>query len=195
MCLHEFLLMQTNENLTRKDEEPLSWFAMSATFGRELKAREYLENKSVRCFIPMKYEVVNSRQGKTRKLVPAIHNLLFVYTTKSRIQSLKTGVSYLQYLTQHLEGRNIPIVVPEHQMQQFISVCETHDEKLVYLAPDEINLEKGTPVRVIGGAFDEVEGTFVKIDRSRKKRVVVYLQGIAAVMIADITDGYLKVLE
>ena len=192
MCLHEFPLMQTDENLTRKDEEPLSWFAMSATFGRELKAREYLENKSVRCFIPMKYEVVNGRQGKTRKLVPAIHNLLFAYTTKRRIQSLKTGVSYLPYLTQH---RNIPIVVPEHQMQQFLSVCETHDDKLVYLAPDEINLEKGTPVRVIGGAFDEVEGTFVKIDRSRKKRVVVYLQGIAAVMIADITDGYLKVLE
>ena len=187
--------MLTAEKQPCYDEEKMSWFAMSATFGRELKARAFLEEHSVRCFIPMKYEVVSSRQGKTRKLVPAIHNLLFVYTTKSRIQSLKTGVNYLQYLTQHLEGRNIPIIVPDHQMQHFISVCETHNEKLVYLAPDEINLEKGTPVRVIGGAFDEVEGTFIKIDRSRKKRVVVYLQGIAAVMIADITDGYLKVLE
>ena len=108
---------------------------------------------------------------------------------------MKAGVSYLQYLTQRVEGRNIPIIVPERQMQQFISVSETLDNKLLYLAPDEINLEKGTPVRVIGGAFDAVEGTFVKVDRSRKKRVVVYLQGIAAVMIADVTDGYLKVLE
>ena len=187
--------MSVDEKLIRKDEEQLSWFAMSATFGRELKAREYLESKSVRCFIPMKYEIVGSSRGKKRALVPAIHNLLFVYTTKSRIQALKAGVSYLQYLTQRVEGRNIPIIVPERQMQQFISVSETLDNKLIYLAPDEINLEKGTPVRVIGGAFDAVEGTFVKVDRSRKKRVVVYLQGIAAVMIADVTDGYLKVLK
>ena len=168
---------------------------MSATFGRELKAKTFLESHDVRCFIPMRYEIINDKNGKTRALVPAIHNLLFAYTSKERIQSLKTGVGYLQYLTQHSEGRNIPIIVPERQMQQFISVCETHDEKLVYLAPDEINLEKGTHVQVIGGTFDNVEGTFVKIDRSRKKRVVVHLQGIAAVMIADITDGYLKVLE
>ena len=47
MCLHKFPLMLTDENLTRKDEEALSWFAMSATFGRELKAREYLKKHNI----------------------------------------------------------------------------------------------------------------------------------------------------
>ena len=50
-------------------EEPAEWFAMSATFGRALKAKEFLESRSVQCFIPMKYEVVNDgKQGKKRKL-------------------------------------------------------------------------------------------------------------------------------
>jgi hypothetical protein len=35
----------------------------------------------------------------------------------------------------------------------------------------------------------------VKVDKSRKKRVVVLVQGIAAVMVAEFTDGYLQVLE
>ena len=172
------------------------WFAMSATFGRALKAREFLESRSVRCFIPMKHEVVgDGKQGKVRKLVPAISNLLFAHTTRERIQALKSEVGYLQYLT-HPEGtRRVPIVVPERQMEHFITVCDSYNEKLVYLNPSEINLEKGTPVQIVGGAFDGVEGTFVKVEGIRNRRVAVLVPGIAAVVIADITRGCLKVLD
>ena len=173
-----------------------SWYAMSATFGRALKAKEFLESRSVRCFIPMKYEVVSDgKHGKQRKLVPAISNLLFAYTTREHIQSLKTEVGYLQYLTRLEGARRVPIVVPERQMEQFITVCNSLNEKLIYLNPDEINLEKGTPVQIIGGAFDGVEGTFIKVEGIRNRRVAVLVPGIAAVVIADITHGCLKVLE
>lgn len=175
-------------------EEP-AWFAMSATFGRELKAKAFLESKQVKCFVPMRYEIVKDKtQGKIRKLVPAINNLIFVYTTKERIQALKSVAGYLQYLTIPENGKNIPIIVPEHQMQQFIAVCDTYDDNLVYLSPNEIKLEKGTPVKIIGSAFDGVEGTFVKVDGVRKKKVVVLVQGVTAVMIVAFEDGYLQVL-
>jgi transcription antitermination factor NusG len=80
------------------------------------------------------------------------------------------------------------------QMQQFIAICDTFDESLTYLSPDEINLEKGTPVKIIGGAFDGVVGTFIKVHNSRKKRVVVLVQGVTAVMLAEFNDGYLQPL-
>lgn len=172
------------------------WFAMSATFGRALKAKDFLESHSVRCFIPMKYEVVSDgKRGKKRQLVPAISNLLFAYTTRECIQALKSEVSFLQYLTCPEGTRRVPIIVPEHQMEQFITVCDSYNEKLVYLNLSEINLEKGTPVQIVGGPFDGVEGTFVKIEGTRNRRVVVQVPGIAAVVIADITHGCLKVLE
>lgn len=176
-------------------EEP-AWFAMSATFGRELKAKTFLESKQVKCFVPMRYEIVKDKtQGKIRKLVPAINNLIFVYTTKERIQALKSVAGYLQYLTKPVGGKNIPIIVPEYQMQQFMTVCDTYNENLIYLSLDEINLKEGTPVRIIGSVFDGVEGTFVKVNKSRKKSVVVMIQGLTAVMIAEFEDGYLQVLE
>lgn len=172
------------------------WFAMSATFGRALKVKDFLESRSVRCFVPMKHEVVSAgKQGKVRKLVPAINNLLFVYTTRERIQMLKSEVSYLQYLTRPEGSRRVPIVVPDRQMEQFITVCDSYNEKLVYLNPDEINLAEGTPVQIVGGAFDGVEGTFVKVEGVRNRRVAVLVPGIAAVVIADITRGCLKVIE
>lgn len=176
--------------------EPSEWFAMSATFGRALKAKDFLESRSVRCFVPMKYEIVSDgKHGKKRQLIPAISNLLFVNTTRTHIQSLKSEVDYLQYLTRPEGTRRIPIVVAERQMEQFINVCNTYNDKLVYLNPEEINLEKGTPVKIIGGAFDGVEGTFVKVEGVRNRRVAVLVPGIAAVVIADITKGCLKVLN
>lgn len=188
--------MSVEEKLISNSIEEPAWFAMSATFGRELKAKTFLESKDIRCFVPMKYEMVNdSKQGKIRKLIPAIHNLIFVHTTKEQIQAVKSRLEYLQYLTKPENGKNVPITIPEHQMQQFITVCDTYDDNLVYLSPDEINLKKGTPVKIVGSPFDGIEGTFVKVNGVRKKKVVVLVQGVTAVIVAEFTDGYLQVLE
>ena len=188
--------MIDNPQTAESVAENLVWFAMSATYCRELKAKSFLESKSVECFVPMKYEIVKDRRrGKIKKLIPAIHNLIFVHTTKERIQTLKAGVEYLQYMTKPEGGRNIPIVVPDEQMQQFITTCNTHDEKLTFLSPDEVKLSEGVDVKIIGGAFDGIVGKFVKVEGKRKKRVVVSVQGITDVMLAEITDGYLQVIE
>lgn len=188
--------MNVEEKSAENASQELLWFAMSATFGRELKAKTFLENNQVECFVPMRYEVVKDRRKqKTRKLVPAINNLIFVHTTKERIQSLKSGVEYLQYHTKPVCGRNVPITVPEDQMQQFIAVCNTYNEKLVYLAPEEIMLTEGTPVRVVGGTFDGVEGTFIRVEKGKRKQVVVLVEGIAAVALAKIADGFIQVLD
>ena len=80
-------------------------------------------------------------------------------------------------------------------MEQFIKVCDTHDERLRYLAPDEINLDKGTPVKIIGSTFDGVEGLFVRVEGKRKKQVVVLVQGVTAVVLAEFTDGYLQIIN
>lgn len=196
MQLFENNAMSVTVDPSKAMPEPVEWFAMSATFGRALKAKDFLESRSVRCFIPMKYEIVSDgKHGKKRQLVPAINNLLFVNATRSCIQNLKVELPYLQYLTKPEGTRRVPIVVPERQMEQFVAVCDTYNEKLTYLNPDEINIEKGTPVQIIGGAFDGVEGTFVKVAGVRSRRVAILVPGITAVVIADITQGCLKVLE
>lgn len=172
------------------------WFAMSATFARELKAKSFLEEKGVPCFVAMRYTLVKGRRSvRERKLVPAINNLIFVHTTKTMIQNLKRDVPYLQYLTRPSGGRNIPITVPEQQMQDFIRVSETHDGKLEYLRPEEIEAADGTRVLINGGMFDGVEGVLVRLGKRSRKRVAVMIPGVVAVTISDFTDCYLKTLE
>lgn len=180
---------------TDKDTQ-IVWFAMSAPYRRELKAKEYLQAKGIECFVPMVNALVEKRSGaKIRKQIPAIHNLIFVHTSKEIIQEVKRGVDYLQYRTMPKEGKNIPIIVPDRQMQQFITVTQTANEGLIYMRPEEVNIAKGTKVRVHGGAFDGAEGIFVKIQGKRKPRVVLLIQGVAAVALAEISTEFIEIIK
>lgn len=155
---------------------------MRATFRREMNAKELLEAEAIETFIPMHYELHVKNGRKKKVLVPVIHNLIFVHTTKEKIQKVKAGIPFLQYMTTTREdGGKSPIIVPENQMKQFIAVSGSNDEQLIYLQPEEIDLARGTKVRIHGGSFDGWEGVFMKVKGVRNKRLVIAIQGVIAV--------------
>ena len=188
-------IQSTQDSIADKKSD-IVWFAMSAPYRRELIAKEYLDKKGVKCFVPMKEALVERRNGvKRRQMVPAIHNLIFVHTSKERIKTLKQGVNFLQYHTCPKNGKNAPIIVPDAQMQQFITVTCTKNESITYLRPEEVDIKKGTKVRVHGGAFDGAEGYFVKVQGKRSRRVVMLIEGIAAVALTEISTDFIEVIE
>ena len=87
-----------------------------------------------------------------------VHNLIFVHADKEQIQDIKKDIPWLQWLTRSSDGRNIPIIVPDRDMEQFIQVTQDSNEKLVYLRPDEIDLRKGTPIRYPGRPIQRHRG-------------------------------------
>ena len=78
------------------------------------------------------------------------------------------------------------IIVPEDQMKRFIAVAGTCHEQLLYFLPEEVDLTKGTKVRITGGEFEGQEGIFIKVKGARDRRVVVQVQGVVAVAMATI---------
>lgn len=185
----------TSTESTDKDSI-VSWFAMSAPYRRELKAMDYLQSKGIECFVPMINAIVEKRNGiKQRRQVPAIHNLIFVHSSKAVIQELKRGVDFLQYRTTPKNGKNTPIIVPDKQMQQFMAVTQAANDELTYLRPEEVNISQGTKVRLHGGAFDGTEGIFVKVRGKRNRRVVLLIEGVAAVAMAEISTKFIEVIK
>ena len=173
--------------------EETAWFAMSAPYRRELRAKQFLEERNIECFVPMRHAIVERGCGiKQRKLVPAIHNLIFVHTSKSTIKRLKQGVDFLQFLTRPIDGKNTPITVPDRQMELFISATKEFNDDIIYLKPDEIDLKKGTRVRIHGGTLDGAEGLFMKIQGKRNKRVVILIEGVTAFATAEITPDLVE---
>ena len=184
-----------NHSTALQCEEAVVWFAMSAPYRKELAAKSWLDRRSIESFVPMHYAVRNRRGRKSREQIPVISNLIFVRSTKSEIQNAKSEIGFLQYLTRREGGRNVPIIVPDEQMHQFMAVVQTRNEHLVYLRPEEVNLQSGTNVRILGGPFDGVEGVFVKVQGYRSRRVVVLVEGIAALATAEIEPDLIEVIK
>lgn len=173
--------------------EKMQWFAMRATYRRGMQIKELLDKKGVSNFIPMRYEVFIKNGRKKRMLVPVIHDLVFVYAVQSELQKIKFKIPYLQYMMDIRNGQKI--IVPDDQMRQFIAVAGTCDEHLIFFNLDEINLRKGTKVRITGGDFEGYEGIFIKVKGVRDRRVVIYLQGVIAMAMATLSPDLIEVIE
>ena len=123
----------------------------------------------------MRYEYVTRKEQRIRKLVPAIHNLVFIHATRKKIDEIKEENAIhlpLRYIMDR-ETRQ-PIVVPEVQMRHFIAVAGSYDQQVIYLPPTEYSMQRGDRVRITGGVFEGVEGIFVRVKGDR--RVVVSIR-------------------
>ena len=174
------------------EKEAEIWYAMRATYRREPDAVRLLGKENMDCFVPMQYKVTVKKGKKVRILVPVIHNLIFVHARPSALKRVKSKVTYLQYITDTRSGQKI--IVPDGQMQRFIAVSGTYDDHLLYFQPDELNLSKGTKVRITGGEFEGQEGIFLKVKGARDRRVVIEIQGVIAVAMATIHPDLIEVI-
>lgn len=158
--------------------EQLLWFAMSAPYRNELKVQAQLENFGIRCFIPMRMDVVLRRGHKTRVRVPAVSNLLFVNISPARLKEVKPMIPKLQYKVCRKNGGNSVITIPDKEMNDFIALTTAMEESVCYYRPEEVQLARGTRVRIVdGGIFDGAEGVLVKVKGHRSKRFVIEIPG------------------
>ena len=168
-------------------ETEKSWFAMRATYGRNLMAQRVLEMQKIESFVPMRKRTVKVGRRIKTDMVPVVRDLIFVLAEREAIQEAKGKIPYLHYITRPAEGKNVPVEVPIEQMQQFIAVCAELDDKADILSGEEAHFEVGERVRVTGGAFKGCEGCLVKIEGKRSKRFVVAIEGVIAVSVSGIT--------
>lgn len=175
-----------------QNEVKKHWYAMRVTYSREVQMKEMLEQCGIECFIPMRYHTKVVRGRKVKLLKPVIHNLLFAHATPTEIQEVKKYYEYLQYI---VDRERQKIIVPDAQMQTFIAVTGTYDDQLIWINPEDLNLKKGTRVRITGGDFEGQEGTFIKIKGARDKRVVIAIQGVIAVAMATLHPSLIEIIQ
>lgn len=174
--------------------DEVAWYPLRVTYSQEMKVKEYLDKEHIENFIPMHYVEKECQGRKTRQLVPVVHNLLFVHICRKKLDELKHHSilsSKIRYIMDNM--CHVPIVVPDKQMEDFITVAGAPDEQIMYLTPSEIRLKKGERVRINGGIWKGVVGKLVRIKRGL--RVVVAIEGIAAVATASLHPSLVDLIE
>lgn len=172
----------------------VQWFAMRATYHREMAVRTLLEQAGIECYLPIVQKLKMSHGRKVRVEAPLVSSLIFVHCDRDKLQRFKMKVPHLQYMTQHVGMRNEPIVVPQDQMDDFISVTKQNVDRLLFFKPGELDVKRGTPVRLHGGAFDGIQGSLMKVAGRRNKRVVIEVSGVVSVALDSNDVQFVEVL-
>lgn len=171
------------------------WFVMRA-YKREREAEKRLSENGLEFFIPKCYAIRIYHGVKQKKLVPAIPGLVFVRAGHADITGFKKTHNFLQFVVWKKASGPAYLVVDDREMANFMKAAAQYDEALTYCRPDEIDIENGTRVRILGGRFDGVEGVFVRCGKGRgsSKRVVVRIEGLLALTI-ETTPDLLEVID
>lgn len=169
---------------------------MRVTYSQELKVKASLDAEGIENFLPMTYQLVDRDGERHRCLVPAIHNLIFVHSTKERISQLKMynrAFSSLRYMMMpSVSGSSRPeiMTVRDSEMENFIRVASADDDSVMFLDWTKVADKVSRKVMVMDGPFAGVEGVIMRIQRN--KHVVVQLKGVAAVAITFVPPAFLK---
>ena len=175
--------------------DPKIWFPMRVTYSREMKVKGELERLEIENFVPMTYKVADADTDHPhRELVPAVNNLIFVHSTQEVISRLKLSndvLEPLRYMMDLTTGDDpVIMTVSDREMENFMLVASRTDDSVMFLDENTIVGKEGKRVKIMGGAFEGVEGVIRRIKRC--KRVVVEIEGVMSVAIAHVPVGLLK---
>ena len=180
------------------------WFALRATYSRELKVQAALQERGVRTFVPMKWQRCPVKPGMTtqssptrsgipRKLVPAVGGLVFALATREALDTYIHSFGDARPVNYYWDRTaNAPLTVPSKAMEDFIAVASSLEEDLIYLTQISDKLREGQTVKVKEGPFKGVEGKIVRIKKSR--RVMVELPGMLAVASTYVSPADIEIL-
>lgn len=166
---------------------------MRVTYGRALKFKASLDEAGFETFVPMCRKTVVKDGRTSRVLVPAVTNLCFVRSTKASIDAfIKDFGEGCPVRFMWDKATRLPVVVPEKPMEDFMKISNTMADDVIYLKEISAKLREGQKVRVTQGPFSGVEGTIIRIRRSR--RVMVELPGMLAVATTYIRPDELEII-
>ena len=185
-------------NSMQLQKEEIHWFPMRITYNREMKIKGLLDELNIENFLPMRSEYVNTRNGKKKRLIPAIRNLIFVRSSQEILTGLKmsmTGFEPMRYITKKslVNGQHEIIHVPDKQMSDFIKVASSPDNQHFVLDNNDFINKVGKRVEITEGYFAGVEGVIKRIKRN--KHVVVQIEGIAAVAVTFVPVNCLSIID
>ena len=152
------------------------WFALRATYGRELKAQELLKSLGIETFVPQVYQrkrvpsKCNPNKIVERLRRTPVANLIFMFATKQQADEIlisKHTIPYLHYRYNHLEGKGQgyenPIIIPHHDMKRFIAISSIDNPNIVMANSDELRYMENKTARVTNGIYQGLEGKVVRI--------------------------------
>lgn len=170
-------------------DEACQWFVMRDLTrpNAKLPAYKLLDGLNIRTFTPMVWKLMLNHGKRERRQLPFIHDLLFVYASRSALDSVVETTPMLQY--RYLRGGyKMPMTVRAADMQRFMHAVRFSSSPQYY-RPDEVTpAMRNRRIRIIGGNLDGYEGSLITTRGSKVKRLLVEIPMLLAATVEVETE-------
>lgn len=170
-------------------DDACQWFVMRDLTrpNAKLPAYKLLDGMNIRTFTPMVWKLMLNHGKRERRQLPFIHDLLFVYASRSVLDSVVETTPMLQY--RYLRGGyKMPMTVRAADMQRFIRAVGLSSSPQYY-RPDEVTpAMRNRRIRIIGGNLDGYEGSLITTRGSKVKRLLVEIPMLLAATVEVETE-------
>lgn len=147
-----------------------------------------------RVFTPTVEKVIKNHGRKEVRTVPFVSDLLFVYDSREHLDKIVESIPLLIYYFARGGGYNNPVFVSDDQMAAFLHAVGQLPDKVQYFKPEQVSPAiYGRSIRIIGGPLDGYEGRLMSRRGSRKKHLIIELDGLLSAAIEVETD-YIQLL-
>mgnify|MGYP005913103743 FL=1 len=192
------------ENVPSENKQ---WFVLRVSYGRVLKAKDFVEAKGFECYVPMRYKEVKKHDKKRIITEPLLPSFLFVHVTAEQVETLihdnKVVINerraLLSYYFDHTIHRqenpycNPPLTIQNEAMNNFIRLTSIKNPHIIPITSDNIQFKLGDIVVVTEGEFKGVHGRVAMI--AGQQRIVVELFEGYLVASAYIPKGAIKIIN
>lgn len=159
------------------DEDIKQWFVMRDLKPANTKHPAYktLQEQAFEVFTPMKWRWVESFGKKEKRYVPYIQDLLFVHTSREKLDPIVANTETLQY--RFVKGGKFreAMIVPDKDMEHFINAIRNSPSFIYYTLGEITPRMYNRMIRIIGGPLNGYEGLLVTVRGSKVKRLLVNL--------------------
>ena len=163
------------------------WFVLRVSYGRIIKAQEFVKTKGLECYVPIRYKQITKRGKKRITTEPLLPSFLFVYATRNQIDALlcestnnttdkRALLSFYYDHTSFREddpNKNPPLTVSDSAMDNFIRLTSIKNPHIIPVTSENIKYKLGDEVVITEGEFIGIHGKVARI--AGQQRVVVEL--------------------
>lgn len=163
-------------------DNPIKWYVLRDLKRRNSNTPGYMElgDKGFEVFTPMKWEIFVRAGKRIRKKVPVIGDLLFVRSSKEKLDVEIERIPTLQYRYRYGQTIHCPMTVRDRDMEQFIGAVNKATD-VRYFSTEEITPDMyGKEICIIGGPFNGYSGRLLSLRGSKKKRLIVEIPDFIA---------------
>ena len=147
-------------------------------------------------FIPMKQRRFVEFGKHVVRLIPYMHDLVFVHKPRETLDPIIKKMDLLQYRYVRGGKQYEAMSVRHKDFEKFRDAVNTANNNVEYYSFDEVRPEiYGSRIRIIGGRLDGFEGRLMTKKGSKFKRLLIDLQecNLSAAILVE--SEYIQVLE